>query len=590
MSSTSLKRRPLEWWERRKLESNGCRASDWSNVRICDATDLEAIRNVTFSGSISIGILRSEKGSVIYNAHLENCTVGDYAEIRNIGIGLFNCAIGKGAKILNTAQIRFEAESSCGIGTEVDVLDETGSRSVRIYPGISAQVAALMARAPKWNERHFRHVLDKYLDTFQPEHSIGEDAVVENCGMLVNVSVGREVKVQSARSLRNGIIVNNAAAGKCLAYVGAGVDAENFIVEDGVLDSGAIIRNCYVGQGGMLEKGFSAHDSLFFANCSLENGEACALFAGPYTVSMHKSSLLIGCQTSFMNAGSGTNQSNHMYKLGPVHWGLLERGVKTSSDSYLMLGAKIGAFSLLMGQHKTHPDSSQFPFSYLFGDDRGATVVVPGVMLRSCGLMRDEKKWPARDRRLKRRIPLYDRITFDVLNPLTVDKMLTASEVIDKLLARPADDDRYIRYRGMKFTRAALERARHLYELGIYKYLDSRIANDFPHPVESVRQAYAEIGEDADEWIDLAGMLVPRHMLRKIMNQESLEEIEQGLTSAFEDYPRLEVEWIATRFPEKWHRPKEVIADYAREFDKMIEDDRARYLDDLSAQNEMLAL
>lgn len=71
----------------------------------------------------------------------------------------------------------------------------------------------------------------------------------------------------------------------------------------------------------MIEKGFTAHDSLVFSNCSLENGEACALFAGPYTVSMHKSSLLIGCQTSFMNAGSGTNQSNHMYKLGPVHWG-----------------------------------------------------------------------------------------------------------------------------------------------------------------------------------------------------------------------------------------------------------------------------
>lgn len=82
-----------------------------------------------------------------------------------------------------------------------------------------------------------------------------------------------------------------------------------------------------------------------------------------------------------------------MYKARSRALGLLERGVKTSSGSYLMLGAKIGAFSLLMGQHKTHPDSSQFPFSYLFGDDRGATVVVPGAMLRSCGLMRDEKKW-----------------------------------------------------------------------------------------------------------------------------------------------------------------------------------------------------
>ena len=137
----------------------------------------------------------------------------------------------------------------------------------------------------------------------------------------------------------NGAVINNAAPGKCFAYVGSGVDADNFIIEDGKVSSGCIIRNCYIGQGAELEKGFTAHDSLFFANCSFENGEACAVLAGPYTVSMHKGTLLIGCQTAFMNAGSSTNQSNHMYKLGPVHWGVLERGVKTSSGAYIMFGA-----------------------------------------------------------------------------------------------------------------------------------------------------------------------------------------------------------------------------------------------------------
>ena len=293
------------------------------------------------------------------------------------------------------------------------------------------------------------------------------------------------------------------------------------------------------------------------------------MFAGPYTVSMHKSSLLIGCQTSFMNAGSGTNQSNHMYKLGPVHWGILERGVKTSSASYLMLGAKIGAFSLLMGQHKTHPDSSQFPFSYLFGDEKGATVVVPGVMLRSCGLMRDEQKWPTRDRRLKRRLPMHDRIVFDVLNPLTVDKMLSASEVIETLLGRPADDDRYLRYRGMKFTRASLERARHLYELAIYKYLSTRMENGgFQTGVDLARP---------DEWVDIAGLPMTRTYLRRAMEAESIEAMERIFSEAMENYPELERKWISARFPSRWHRPTEVIADYAREFDRMIEEDRTRY-------------
>ncbi|MDE7402592.1 MAG: DUF4954 family protein, partial [Muribaculaceae bacterium] len=496
---------------------------------------------------------------------------------------LRNIKVCNGARIEDCGLIEFNDESSCGVGIEVDVLDETGSREVRIYPGLTAQTALLMAREPKWRDRHFANLLDSYLENISIPHEIGERSVIIGCGTLRDVSVAHEVHIEGAQFLCNGTIVNNAASGRSLAYIGQGVNAENFILEDGRLDSGAIVRNCYIGQGACLEKGFSAHDSLFFANCSLENGEACALFAGPYTVSMHKSTLLIGCQTSFLNAGSGSNQSNHMYKMGPVHWGIMERGVKTSSDSYLMLGAKIGAFSLLMGQHKTHPDSSQFPFSYLFGDDRGATVVVPAVMLRSCGLLRDEKKWPARDRRTKRKLPLRDRIIFDVLNPTTVDKMLSAYEVIEKLLARPADDDRFVRYKGMKFTRASLERARHLYELAICKYLDNKL------PTEGFSSRFTAPSE-ADEWVDLVGLLIRRNDLSDVMRAESLEEMENTLTSAFNRYSDLEQDWIQRRFPVYWRRPKEIIHHLAIEFDRMVEEDRARYLEDLAAQNSMLAL
>ncbi len=96
----------------------------------------------------------------------------------------------------------------------------------------------------------------------------------------------------------------------------------------------SIIERCFIGQSCHIDHLFSAHDSLIFANCNLENGEACAIFAGPFTVSSHKSSLLIAGHFSFLNAGSGSNQSNHLYKLGPIHQGVVERGSKTSSDSY----------------------------------------------------------------------------------------------------------------------------------------------------------------------------------------------------------------------------------------------------------------
>lgn len=562
------------------LRSQGCAAEDWTLVKFHPAADLSRLRNVRFSGKVEIGELGHD--SFIENAWIEDSAIGDNPKIRNVSGKLKNCPIGDDVTIVDVGSIEFESGSDCGVGTEVCVLDETGSRPVYIYPGLSAQIAVLMAREPKWVESTFRHLLREYLDSKNYFIGIGSGAHIEHTGRMMNVSVWPEVCVNGAEELINGSVINNAASGRCLAKIGAGVNARNFIVEDGVVDSGAIIRNCYIGQGASLEKGFSAHDSLFFANCSMENGEACALFAGPYTVSMHKSTLLIGSQTSFMNAGSGTNQSNHMYKLGPVHWGILERGVKTSSDSYLMLGAKIGAFSLLMGQHKTHPDSSQFPFSYLFGDDRGATVVVPGVMLRSCGLMRDEKKWPTRDRRLKRKLPLHDHLIFDVLNPITVEAMLTALDVIEQLLSRPADDDRFIRYRGMKFSRASLERARYLYELAIYKYLYLH-TSETGFPVR-------EPGAEPAEWVDISGLPMPRKWLIKAMAHESVEEISQVFDLAFRHYRNLERAWIAARFSDRWRRPTEVLASYAADFDRMIEEDRRRYLDDLAAQNDMLRL
>lgn len=305
------------------------------------------------------------------------------------------------------------------------------------------------------------------------------------------------------------------------------------------------------------------------------------MFAGPYTVSMHKSTLLIGCQTSFMNAGSATNQSNHMYKLGPVHWGVLERGVKTSSNSYLMLGADIGAFSLLMGDHKTHPDSTQFPFSYLFGDERGATVVVPGAMLRSCGLMRDEKKWPTRDRRLKRKLPFHDRITFEVLNPYTVDRMLEALDTIAELITRQTDDDRFVRYRGMKFSRASLERAEKLYTVAIYRYLNERLA-DGKIPESD--------GKEAGKWVDLSGQLIERSLLETLLATESITEAEQMLDEAQEHYREEELRWIGRRFGDIWRERQGEIAAGAAEFDRMVDADRTEYLDMLTLENNMLTL
>ena len=83
---------------------------------------------------------------------------------------------------------------------------------------------------------------------------------------------------------------------------------------------------------------------------------------------------------------------------------------------------------------------------------------------------------------------------------------------------------------------------------------------------------------------------MPRHLLQKAMKGESIREIEAVFSEAERMYTSLEKAWISSRIGSKWQLSPEAIAVYASEFDKMVEEDRARYLDELSAQNEMLAL
>lgn len=265
-TNSDLNMRRLDKDEIIRLERQGCRADAWESVTFAKNADLSKIRNVHFGPDVS---------------------VGEGATLQNISGRISNCHVGANAVVDNVYLIEFDKEAACGVGTAVCALDETGSRPVVIYPGLSSQVATLMARIPKWFENNIHPTLHDFLDTRSVRTEIGENAVVRDCGRLVNVSVGAGAKVEGARSLVNGAIINNVLSGRPLAYVGYGVDAENFIIEDGMADCGAILRNCYIGQGAHVEKGFSAHDSLFFTNCSFENGEACALLAGPYLSLIH---------------------------------------------------------------------------------------------------------------------------------------------------------------------------------------------------------------------------------------------------------------------------------------------------------------
>ena len=260
--------------------------------------------------------------------------------------------------------------------------------------------------------------------------------------------------------------------------------------------------------------------------CQEENGEACAIFAGPFTVTHHKSTLLIAGMFSFMNAGSGSNQSNHMYKLGPIHQGALERGAKTTSDSYILWPAKVGAFSLVMGRHVNNADTSNLPFSYLI-EQQNTTYLVPGVNLRSVGTIRDAQKWPKRD---KRKDPhRLDQINYNLLSPYTIQKMMKGRQILKDLRRVSGETSETYAYQSAKIKNSSLNKGIQLYETAIHKFLGNSLIKRLE---ETKFQSDGEIRDrllpdteiGSGEWVDVSGLIAPKSEIEKLMM-----DIESGM-------------------------------------------------------------
>ena len=254
------------------------------------------------------------------------------------------------------------------------------------------------------------------------------------------------------------------------------------------------------------------NDSLFFSNCQGFHGEATSIFAGPYTVSHHKSSLLIAGMFSFLNAGSGSNQSNHMYKLGPIHQGMAERGSKTTSDSYILWPARIGAFTLVMGRHTKHSDTSELPFSYLI-ENATESYLVPGVNLRSVGTVRDAQKWPKRDNR--KDLVKIDHINFNLLSPYTIQKMYRAVDLLRGIQQMAGANNEVYSYQNCRIKNSSLVRGVELYEMAITKFLGnsliSRIMKSEFSTIEQLREALIPGSDFGDgNWVDISGMIAPK--------------------------------------------------------------------------------
>lgn len=551
------------------LKRQNCNSDNWSKIEVVENFNASRVRNTIMTGDVKLGSFEKRyvlpgniyRYSGITNATLHNCTVGDDSYIGRIGQYIANYEIGDNTYIENIDVLYVEGKTTFGNGEMVATLNEGGGREIPICDKLSAHIAYIMTlyRHRPVMISQLENLIKKHTDAHTSEIGyIGDNVKICNCKIIKNVRIGDYATLEGCSELINGSLNSNEAAP---IHLGIGVIAHNFIVSSGtVISEGAVIERCFIGQACQIGKQYSATDTLFFCNCQGFHGEAASVFAGPFTVTHHKSSLLIAGMFSFSNAGSGSNQSNHMYKLGPIHQGIVERGSKTTSDSYILWPAKVGAFTLVMGRHSNHSDTSDLPFSYLI-ENGGESTLVPAANIRSVGTIRDAQKWPKRDGRKDPN--KLDQINFNLLSPYTIQKMMNGKKIL-KTLSQIAGEtcDMYY-YNNTRIKNSSLKKGICLYDKAIIKFLGNslikRLENTKFASIDQIRERLKPDCESGNgDWLDLSGLIAPRSVINQLMDDieaekyKSITEINTRLAEIHKQYYDMEWTWASTKLEEYW--------------------------------------
>ena len=513
------------------LEQNRCHADDWACITVAEDFSPEYISDVDFYGEVTLGVfdktIQIDEGfsrhAGIRRAVLRDVTVGDNCLIENVGNYISRYDIGEECVISNVGMIATTDSATYGQNNQVALLNEAGDPNVILYDALTSQMAAFMMRSVGDKDvwEGLRRMVALYVESCRPERGvIGYRVKITNTREIVNVLISDDCEINGASCLSEVTLKGSSDAS---IYIGHDVICENSIVQSGssILD-GAKLDNCFVGEACHIGRGFSAESSVFFANSYMDNGESCAAFCGPFSVSHHKASLLIGVETSFYNAGSATNYSNHAYKMGPIHYGTLQRGSKTASGAHILMPSNVATFSMCMGKIQTHPDTRHLPFSYVIADGT-TTWLVPGCNFATVGTYRDIMKWPKRDKR-----PLNGRrsiVNTEWLSPFVVQQVTEGRNYLRQLEANDElNDEANAHVSGEGFTMRCSSALR-----GI-GYYDMAIRMFLADAVRKEGEALPSSSTGTGEWLDLSGMYAPKSEIDQLADDirfSSLDEIQQ---------------------------------------------------------------
>ncbi len=579
--------RPLTSEEIEVLRSNDCWAEDWTSINVSEDFKPNFMHRVMLYGEVNIGAFNKNvevsqgfvKHSGINNATLRNVTIGDDCLIENVGNFINNYNIGDNCYISNISTMETTEGATYGEGNLVSVLNEVGEGNVILFSDLNSQLAAFMVKhfSDKELKEKIRQLIKTDIDNKMPERGqIGNNVKIVNTKEITNCVINDLCEVNGASRLSDCTLLGSVHGN---VYIGTGVIIENSIIAEGssVINS-VKIQDCFVGEACQLSNGFTASASVFFANSYMSNGEACAAFCGPFTASHHKSSLLIGGMFSFYNAGSATNFSNHAYKMGPMHWGILERGSKTASGAYLLMPATLGSFSVCFGKLMHHPNTRNLPFAYLIADG-DKMFLIPGRNITTVGLYRDIKKWPKRDLRAQENRKSI--VNFDWLSPFSVGEILKGKKILENLREVTGDNVSQYLYHEYIIPSTSLHKGIKYYDIALRIYMGAVLKRVLKRdPAITPPSTQTGVGD----WDDLSGLLLPVSEEDRIiadLKDGTIETI-QELISRFEE--------IDANYREyQWAWTYKMICDYYHISEITLEDANRIHEDYIKARRSWIA-
>ena len=554
--------RKLTEEEIRILEERSCWAEEWANIHVAEGFKPNYMHRVMLYGEVYIGAFDDTievsrdffKHSGINNATLRNVTIGDNSLVENIGNYINNYTIGDRCYISNVCTLETSEGATYGEGNLVSVLNEVGDGNVVLFRDLNSQLAAFMVKHfhDKPLKEAIRRLIKEEINLHAPEQGwIGNNVKIVNTKEISNTVIFDECEINGASRLSDCTILSSDNAS---VYIGTGVICENSIISYGSSIINSVkMQDCFVGEACQISNGFTASASVFFANSYMSNGEACAAFCGPFTASHHKSSLLIGGMFSFYNAGSATNFSNHAYKMGPMHYGTLQRGCKTASGAYLLMPANIGTFSVCFGKLMYHPDTSSLPFSYLkaYSD---IMYLSPGRNITTVGLYRDIRKWPKRD--LRPQGTQKSIVNFDWLSPYSVGEIIEGKKILEKLQDASGNEVALYNYYNYVIKSNSLQKGIENYDMALRIYMGAVL--------KRIRKRDANLTPPSStvgtgQWTDLSGLLLPVSEEERLIedikngNLESIQDVLQRFEDINEHYRDYQWAWTYQLILDYYH-------------------------------------